>query len=148
MLTKNLREDLRIGDLARATSTTVETIRYYERIGLLAKPGRTEGNYRTYGALDLKRLNFIRHARGLGFEVSEIRSLLDLADHPDRDCGDADTIATGHLDAVEAKIEQLQLLRNELMRMVGACRGGRAADCRVLEVLGDHSLCEADHKSA
>lgn len=140
--------DLRIGDLARSTGTTVETIRYYERIGLLAEPGRTEGNYRAYATRDLKRLRFIRHARGLGFEVSEIRSLLDLADNPDRDCGEADIIATGHLQSVEAKIEQLQLLQTELTRMVGACRGGRAADCRVLEVLGDHSLCAADHKSA
>lgn len=139
---------LRIGDLARSSGSTVETIRYYERIGLLEKPGRTEGNYRAYGARDQKRLSFIRHARGLGFEVSEIRSLLDLADNPDRDCKEADTIATGHLNAVEAKIEQLQLLRTELARMVGACRGGRAADCRVLEVLGDHSLCKADHKAA
>ncbi|MCU0883326.1 MAG: helix-turn-helix domain-containing protein [Beijerinckiaceae bacterium] len=144
----DMQTSLRIGDLARSTGTTVETIRYYERIGLLAKPDRTEGNYRAYGTLDLKRLNFIRHARGLGFEVAEIRSLLDLADHPDRDCGEADSIASGHLQAVEAKIEQLQLLQTELTRLVGACRGGRAADCRVLEVLGDHSLCEADHKSA
>lgn len=140
--------DLRIGDLARATGTTVETIRYYERIGLLAKPGRTGGNYRAYGARDLKRLNFIRHARGLGFEIAEVRSLLDLADNPDRDCGEADTIASGHLEAVEAKIDQLRLLQTELTRMVGACRGGRAADCRVLEVLGDHSLCQGDHKVA
>lgn len=140
--------DLRIGDLARATGTTVETIRYYERIGLLAKPGRTEGNYRAYGARDLKRLNFIRHARGLGFEIAEVRSLLDLADNPDRDCGEADTIASGHLEAVEAKIDQLRLLQTELTRMVGACRGGRAADCRVLEVLGDHSLCQGNHKVA
>lgn len=138
--------DLRIGDLARSTGTTVETIRYYERIGLLAEPGRTTGNYRAYAAQDLKRLNFIRHARGLGFEVAEIRSLLDLADHPERDCSEADTIASGHLLAVQAKIDQLKLLHAELARMVGVCRGGRAADCRVLEVLGDHNLCEADHK--
>lgn len=138
--------DLRIGDLARGTGTSVETIRYYERIGVLARPIRTAGNYRAYATADLKRLNFVRHARGLGFDIAEIRSLLDLADNPERDCSEADTIATGHLKSVEAKIEQLQLLRTELARMVGACRGGRAADCHVLEVLGDHSLCEADHK--
>ena len=61
---------LRIGDLARSTGTTVETIRYYERIGLLKKPGRSDGNYRVYGSDGLKRLNFIRHARGLGFEIA------------------------------------------------------------------------------
>lgn len=141
----DLDRDLRIGDLARATGTTVETIRYYERIGLLAKPARTDGNYRVYSDRDLKRLNFIRHARGLGFDVPEVRSLLDLSDQPERDCGEADRIATGHLAAVNAKIEQLELLRAELSRMVGDCRGGRAADCHVLEVLGDHSLCTTDH---
>jgi Cu(I)-responsive transcriptional regulator len=140
--------DLRIGDLARSAGISVETIRYYERINLLAKPARTEGNYRAYVARDLRRLNFIRHARGLGFEIAEIRSLLELADHPERDCADADIVATRHLGAVEAKIELLTRLRSELHRMVSACRGGRAADCRVLEVLGDHGLCEVDHSTA
>lgn len=143
-----LKPDLRIGDLARATGTTVETIRYYERIGLLAKPLRTEGNYRAYGENDLRRLNFIRHSRGLGFDVAEVRSLLDLSDQPERDCSEADRIASGHLQAVNAKIEQLELLRRELSRMVGECRGGRAADCLVLEILGDHSLCQGEHKGA
>ena len=140
--------DLRIGDLARATGTTVETIRYYERIGLLAKPLRTQGNYRAYSERDLKRLNFIRHSRGLGFDVPEVRSLLNLSDQPERDCNEADRIASGHLAAVDAKIEQLELLRSELSRMVGECRGGRAADCLVLEILGDHSLCKIEHKNA
>jgi DNA-binding transcriptional MerR regulator len=136
---------LKIGDLARATGTTVETIRYYERIGLLAGPPRTEGNCRYSGASDLARLDFIRHARDLGFDIAEIRSLIDLAHNPDQDCADADRIATGHLEAVERKIASLALLRDELVRMVGACRGGRAADCRVLEVLGRHDLCAAPH---
>ena len=139
---------LRIGDLARSTGTTVETIRYYERIGLLKKPGRSDGNYRVYGSDGLKRLNFIWHARGLGFEIAEIRSLLDLSDDPDRDCAQADGIASGHLAAIEAKIQSLALLRDELTRVVGRCRGGRAADCRVLEVLGNHGLCGTDHKIA
>jgi Cu(I)-responsive transcriptional regulator len=143
-----LKPDLRIGDLAKATGTTVETIRYYERIGLLSKPVRTEGNYRAYSERDLKRLNFIRHSRGLGFDVPEVRSLLDLSDHPDRDCGEADRIASGHLAAVTAKIEQLELLRSELARMVGACRGSRVADCLVIETLGDHSLCAGEHSGA
>ena len=143
-----MKPDLRIGDLARATGTTVETIRYYERSGLLAKPLRTDGNYRAYSERDLRRLNFIRHSRGLGFDVPEVRSLLDLSDAPERDCGEADRIASGHLAAVNAKIEQLELLRSELTRMVGECRGGRAADCLVLEILGDHSLCQSEHKGA
>ena len=70
---------MRIGELGRATNTRAETIRYFERIGLLPPPARTGGNYRHYTATHLQRLNFIRHARGLGFEIAEIRSLLDLA---------------------------------------------------------------------
>ena len=136
---------LKIGDLARATDTKVETVRYYERIGLMPPPERTQGNYRSYTAAHLQRLNFVRHARGLGFDIAEIRSLLDLADQPERDCAEADRIASGHLSAVEAKIAQLEVLRAELHRMVGECRGGRAADCRVLEVIADHSRCMGEH---
>lgn len=139
---------LKIGDLARATGTSVETIRYYEKVGLLPPPGRTPGNYRSYAPPHLQRLSFIRHARGLGFDIGEIRSLLDLADQPARDCHEADRIATGHLRAVEDKIARLEILRGELSRMVGECRGGQAADCHVLEVLADHSLCAGDHYPA
>ncbi len=81
---------MKIGELAKVTGTKAETIRYYERIGLLPKPGRTEGNYRDYGTGDQERLTFIRHARGLGFDIADIRSLLDLGEDPDRDCGGVD----------------------------------------------------------
>lgn len=139
---------LKIGDLARATDTKVETVRYYERIGLMPPPERTEGNYRSYTSAHLRRLNFIRHARGLGFDIAEIRSLLELSDQPAQDCAEADRIASLHLRAVEAKIGQLEVLRDELARMVGQCRGGQVATCRVMEVLADHSLCEHDHAPA
>ena len=128
---------MRIGELGSATNTNVETIRYYERIGLLPAPARTGGNYRQYTRAHLQRLNFVRHARGLGFEIGEIRSLLDLADDPTRDCGEADRIASEHLRTVEEKITQLTALRDELARVVGVCRGGQAASCRVLEALWD-----------
>src|SRR5690606_24323661 len=94
---------LRIGEIAKATGANVETVRYYERIGLLQPAERTSGNYRTYTPADVARLNFIRHARGLGFSIPDIRSLLNLADQPERDCSDVDRIATGHLQVVEAK---------------------------------------------
>lgn len=136
---------MKIGELARATGTNVETIRYYEQIALLPEPGRTSGNYRDYAAGHLERLNFVRHARGLGFEIADIRSLLDLADHPERDCAEADDIATRHLVAVEAKIERLLKLRTELDRLLTQCRGGQAADCRILAALGDHEACGPDH---
>ncbi|HYJ53657.1 MAG TPA: helix-turn-helix domain-containing protein [Allosphingosinicella sp.] len=136
---------LKIGALARATGTTPETIRYYERTGLLPKPARTDGNYRDFSAEHLRRLSFIRHARGLGFDIADIRSLAALADDPDQDCAQADRIASGHLDAVERKIEQLARLRNELRHMVAQCRGGSVATCRILHVLSDHDLCTEEH---
>lgn len=139
---------MKIGQLAQATGTKAETIRYYERIGLLPKPGRTDGNYRDYGSGDQERLTFIRHARGLGFDIADIRSLLDLAEDPGRDCGEADRIASGHLEAVELKIAQLQQLRGELGRMIKQCRGGQIADCRIMQALGDHGLCEGSHLEA
>ena len=136
---------MKIGELSRATGTNIETIRYYERIGLLPAPDRTAANYRSYGDAHRSRLSFVRHSRELGFTIEEIRSLLDLSDDPARVCGEADRIATAHLEQVEAKIAQLGLLRDELTRIVGRCRGGVAADCRVIEALGDHSRCENPH---
>ena len=136
---------MRIGDLAKATKTKVETVRYYERIGLLRPPPRTSGNYRSYGPDERQRLAFIRHSRELGFTIEQIRSLLDLSDHPERDCKAADQIATGHLEQVADKIAQLVTLRAELERIIGRCRGGLAADCRVIEALGNHALCGGSH---
>lgn len=136
---------MKIGELSRATGTHIETIRYYERIGLLPAPHRTAANYRSYGDPHRSRLTFVRHSRDLGFTIEEIRSLLDLSDHPERDCADADRIATRHLEQVEEKIAQLTLLRDELTRIVGRCRGGLAGDCRVIEALGDHGQCGGAH---
>ena len=136
---------MKIGDLSRATGTNIETIRYYERIGLLPAPDRTAANYRSYGDPHRARLTFVRHSRDLGFTIEEIRSLLDLSDDPGRDCSEADRIASRHLAQVEEKIAQLTLLREELTRIVGRCRGGIAADCRVIEALGDHGHCESAH---
>jgi DNA-binding transcriptional MerR regulator len=136
---------MKICELSKATSTNIETIRYYERIGLLPPPARTAANYRSYGEPHRARLAFVRHSRELGFTIEEIRSLLDLSDHPDRDCGEADIIASRHLAQVEAKITQLAALRAELARIIGSCRGGVAADCRVIEALGNHASCANAH---
>jgi DNA-binding transcriptional MerR regulator len=137
---------MKIGELASRTGAKVETIRFYERIGLMPVPPRTNGNYRDYGEQQVERLRFIRHARGLGFELADVRALLGLSDRPDRDCGQADRIASGHLVAVEEKIERLERLRSELRRMVAQCRGGQIADCRVIEALSDHESCATDHQ--
>ena len=136
---------MKIGELARAAGANSETIRYYERIGLLPQPDRTDSNYRDYGPRDADRLAFIRHARGLGFELADVRSLIELAEQPDGDCAAVDTIASKHLADVEQKIARLEKLRDELDQMVRACRGGRVGSCRIIEALGDHSHCGQDH---
>ena len=136
---------MKIGELARATGTNIETIRYYERIGLLPKPLRTDGNYRDYSPEHVERLSFVRHSRGLGFDITDIRSLLNLADEPARDCGDADRIANGHLVAVERKIAKLRQLQSELKRMIAECRGGQISSCNIMRSLADHQLCETEH---
>ncbi|RMH52478.1 MAG: MerR family transcriptional regulator [Alphaproteobacteria bacterium] len=137
---------LTIGALAKRTGTKVQTIRYYEQIGLMPEPGRTAGGQRRYGEAELDRLSFIRHARQLGFSLDAIRELLDLSDHPDKSCEEADAIARRQLRQVELRMARLEALRTELARMVRECSGGRSADCRVLEVLRDHSECLTDHE--
>jgi Cu(I)-responsive transcriptional regulator len=126
---------LRIGALARATGTKVETIRWYEKVGLLGQPERSGGNYRIYGGGGLARLSFIRRARDLGFSIDQIRALLDLSDDRSRDCATVDAIANQHLRAVDQKIADLNALRRELARVVSSCAGGTVAECRILDAL-------------
>jgi DNA-binding transcriptional MerR regulator len=136
---------LSIGDLARSTDTKVETIRYYEKIGLIQPAARTSGNHRAYSQVQKDRLTFIRHARELGFSIADIRTLLDLSGHPEAPCADADRIARRHLAGVRSRIERLQALELELTRMVDNCCASTVSDCRVIEALADHSKCSADH---
>lgn len=126
---------LSVGALAKATGTKAETIRWYEQIGLLLKPARTAGNYRSYGAADVSRLSFIRRSRDLGFTIEEIRALLSLADQRDRDCDEVDRIARTHLAAIEQKIADLTAMSGELRTVIGQCRGRRIAECRIIEAL-------------
>lgn len=137
---------LTIGKLGEAVGVKVPTIRYYEQIGLLPEPDRSAGNQRLYGQSALDRLAFIRHARELGFPLDAIRDLLSLSDRPDQSCAAADVIARAQLAEVESRLARLTALKGELERMVVQCAGGRIADCRVIEVLGDHSLCATDHQ--
>jgi len=123
---------LTIGRLSAATGVKVETIRYYERAGLIAAPARTGGNYRSYGAEDIDRLGFIRRTRDLGFTLEQVRALLDLAAEKDRDCGEVDALATHHLAEVDRKIADLTALRRQLSSAILACAGGPVAECRIL----------------
>jgi len=130
-----------IGKAARISGVKVPTIRYYEQIGLLPAPARSEANRRHFTGAELRRLAFIRHARELGFEIESIRTLLALQDDPHQPCATADAIAQARLAEVEGRIRSLQALKAELELMVEGCRHGEVADCRVIEVLADHGEC-------
>lgn len=137
-----------IGEVARVSGVKVPTVRYYEEIGLLPAPPRTEGGRRSYGEADMRRLAFIRHARELGFEIEAIRTLLQLQDQPEQSCAAADAIARDRLVEVERRIASLNALKAELERMVDGCSHGHVAACRVIEILADHGECRHHHGPA
>ncbi len=124
-----------IGALAEATGTKVETVRYYERIGLLPEPARTSGNYRAYSADHLARLSFIRRARDLGFTLDQVKALLGLTDRKEQGCGAVDAIAREHLFDIDRKIADLRSLRRELNNLIGQCEQGTIAECRIIGAL-------------
>jgi DNA-binding transcriptional MerR regulator len=125
---------LTIGAISKATGINIETIRYYERIGLLPAPPRTRSNYRAYTPTEQKRLNFVRRTRTLGFSIDEIRALLRLSDNADTDCCEVTEIARNQLRETERKIADLQVLADELRSLIASCSGGIGiVDCRILE---------------
>ncbi|WP_137113316.1 helix-turn-helix domain-containing protein [Mesorhizobium sp. GR13] len=128
-----------IGELARRTQVKVPTIRYYEQIGLLPEPPRTTGQQRRYDADYSSRLNFIRHARELGFDVETIRELIVLSKKPDQLCAEIDAMARQHIAQIDRRIAHLVSLRAELQRTVDDCGRGKICECRVIEVLNDDS---------
>lgn len=130
-----------IGRLSKESGVKVQTIRYYEEIAMMPEPMRSEGNQRLYGDNEVARLKFIRHARDLGFGLPAIRELLELGNAPDAPCAHADEIAKRQLEQVEEKIAQLTGLQTELNRMVEQCQHGQVSDCRVIEILSDHTHC-------
>ena len=125
----------KIGDLARLTGTKVETIRYYERLGLLPPPARTGGNYRAYSRRHLERLSFVRRGRALGFSLDDVRELLRLSDDRSQCCAEVDRIARAHLVEVERKLADLKALDAELRQLVDQCQHGTVAECRIIEAL-------------
>ena len=117
------------------------TIRYYEEIGLLPEPERNIGGQRRYDSATQHRLNFVRHARDLGFSIDQIRSLLRLSERPDMPCSEAHNIAEAHLSDIQSKINALTLLAEELVRISNHSDTGVLGECRVLASLADHSRC-------
>lgn len=141
----NLAGEYGIGDVARISGCKVQTVRYYEESGLMPEAMRNAGNQRRYDQASLDRLKFIRHCRKLGFGLDSIRELLSLSEDPDQSCEAVDDLARKHLVSINQRIEQLETLREELNRMVSECAGGKVGDCRIIEVLADHALCEGEH---
>lgn len=138
-----------IGHVAKTTGLKIPTIRFYEQEGLLRAPARLPNGRRVYSDTDIRRLIFIRHSRDLGFELEDVKSMLELADRPELSCEDADEIARRHLMSVEQRISQLLLLKTELSRIARACSGGGSAgECRVIEALAGHEGCASQHGRA
>lgn len=124
-----------IGALSKQTGCNIETIRYYERIGLLPAPARTDGGHRSYRDEHLKRLTFIRRSRVLGFTIDEIRGLLDLVDEGRHTCDEVKSITLDHLLEIRAKISDLEKLATVLQDMAAQCAGGTVPDCPIVEAL-------------
>ncbi len=127
-------EDIAIGELSRRTGCNIETVRYYERIGLLPKPTR-RGTYRRYEAGDVERLAFVRRARELGFTLDEVRALLDLASGGQDACAEVREIAVTHLADVRARIADLRAMERALAQAVRGCDAGEMAGCPVSSAL-------------
>lgn len=142
-----------IGALGEATGVGAETIRYYERIGLLPEPARTAAGYRLYEPEHIRRLNFIRRGRELGLSLDAVRELLSLASDRLRSCARVDRLVQEHIHDLDHKIAGLQQLRGALQSLADSCRGGgKIADCRILEAMqeaeqalvGPAAECDAD----
>jgi MerR family transcriptional regulator, mercuric resistance operon regulatory protein len=124
-----------IGNLAEAAAVNLETVRYYERIGLMPEPGRTSGGHRSYGREHARRLTFIRRARELGFSIEEIRALLDLAEPGHTSCAQVKVIAASHLEQVRAKLDDLTKLERILAETIKRCSAQPSPTCPVLDML-------------
>lgn len=128
---------MKISDAAAASGCHLETIRYYERVGLMPAPARTASGYRTYRPAEVERLRFISRGRELGFSLEEIRSLLRLDDDPKMSCGNVDAIARAHLTDIRQRIDELHRMATELERVIAQCAGGERGYCTILNALRD-----------
>ena len=129
--------EVAIGELSRRTQCNIETIRYYERIGLLPQPHRSGGRFRRYDSDDVARLRFIRRARQLGFTLDEVRAFMRLADVNGSDdaCAEARSLAAAHVADIRAKIADLQAMERVLSDAICECEAGQQPRCPLIEVL-------------
>ncbi len=131
---------MKIGELSKKTGTTVETIRFYEREGLLPEPERTESNYRTYGDSHAQRLLFIRRCRGLDMTLEEVRTLLGFRDRPDQDCSNVNALIDAHIGHVTQRIKELRSLERQLRDLRASCAASNLAqNCGILNELSTQS---------
>lgn len=127
---------MRIGELAKTTAIPVETIRYYEKIGLLPEPARDGSGYRAYRSAHLDRLQFIRRCRNLDMAQDEIRELIRLAEQPEADCSEVDALLAHHLNHVRERLRELARLEDTLVQLQQACTEGRTVrECGILDGL-------------
>jgi MerR family mercuric resistance operon transcriptional regulator len=129
------QEPVQIGALSERTGVNIETIRYYERIGLLKAPLRSPGGYRRYSMDDVRRLSFIRRLRELGFTLDNVRALLDLAESRRTACGAVRDLAANHLEEVRGKIKDLRRMESVLREMVASCERGARPQCPMIDAL-------------
>lgn len=132
-----IASDLKRSDLARLTGCNLETIRYYENVGLMPDPPRTASGHRRYGARHVERLNFVIRARELGFTMEEIRGLLSLVDRGSHTCAEVERMGRHHLDVVRAKIRDLQAIEAVLAGTIARCTSTDTPDCPLLDVLSE-----------
>ena len=135
---------MRIGELGQATGVEIETIRYYEKAGLLPAPARSRNGYRAYGPAHLERLAFIRHCRALDISLADVKRLLGFVAHPNSDCGDIDRLIDAQLDRVKARLKSMRALERQLAALRGRCGSSHVVgECGIL-----HELVAAAHGEA
>jgi MerR family mercuric resistance operon transcriptional regulator len=130
-------DEFPIGQLSRRSGVNIETIRFYERVGILPEPPRSQGGHRLYGEIHEKRLHFVRRSRELGFSLDEIRELLRLVDGGRYTCSEVKAITLDHLADVRRKMADLRRLARTLAAVAERCRGGRVPECPIIDALFD-----------
>ncbi len=135
MATNTISGALTIGALSRCTGCNVETIRYYERIGIMPEPARTAGGHRQYDQGHVRRLSFIRRSRALGFSPDTVRELLSFVDGGEWTCEDVQAMTLAHLGETRRKIADLRKIERVLADMAAECEGGTVPDCPIIEAL-------------
>lgn len=135
---------MNIGAAAQASGVSAKMIRYYESVGLIPAPARSQAGYRRYGTDDVHRLRFVRRARALGFSIEEIRALLGLWQDRDRRSADVQRVARGHIQDLQRRISQLEQMRCTLEHLVAGCAGDARPDCPILAGLAGEEIDLAD----